>query len=286
MDAYQDTGLQSKIYQAKFQKALDGILDGTLDKLRSDSYKTVSDYVDNCYEEGFLGALYDMQGQGVPLVFPPDPVQMYKAVTLDSKLSKPMYQKMGMDMTKLKTAVREELSRGIASGLTNDELAQNLDRRMGIGRYNAWRIARTEGGRVQSEATYHAQQKAKENGADVLRQWNACLDSRVRPDHAYLHNQTREMDEPFEVNGHTAMHPHGFGVASEDINCRCALLTRARWALSEDELSQLKPDDDVTVTEVEAGSYEEFRDKAKGITEAQKPVEPTFTDLREKAGIS
>ncbi len=34
--------------------------------------------------------------------------------------------------------------------------------------------------------------------------------------------------------------PGGFGVAEEDINCRCAILQRARWALDEAELQTLK----------------------------------------------
>ena len=36
------------------------------------------------------------------------------------------------------------------------------------------------------------------------------------------------------------MHPSGFGIASEDIHCRCALLQRAKWALDEKELNTLK----------------------------------------------
>lgn len=38
----------------------------------------------------------------------------------------------------------------------------------------------------------------------------------------------------------TAMFPGDFGKASEDCNCRCALLQRARWALTEEELETLK----------------------------------------------
>lgn len=36
------------------------------------------------------------------------------------------------------------------------------------------------------------------------------------------------------------MHPSGFGIASEDVHCRCTLLQRAKWALDEDELETLK----------------------------------------------
>lgn len=55
-----------------------------------------------------------------------------------------------------------------------------------------------------------------------------------------LDGQIRELNKPFEVNGRKAMNPSGFGIASEDIHCRCALLQRARWALDEDELKTLK----------------------------------------------
>ena len=36
------------------------------------------------------------------------------------------------------------------------------------------------------------------------------------------------------------MHPSGFGIPSEDIYYRWALLQRAKWALGEDELKILK----------------------------------------------
>ena len=36
------------------------------------------------------------------------------------------------------------------------------------------------------------------------------------------------------------MYPGAFGDPSEDCNCRCVALTRARWALDEEELATLK----------------------------------------------
>ena len=36
------------------------------------------------------------------------------------------------------------------------------------------------------------------------------------------------------------MYPSNFGIPSLDINCRCAVLQRARWALDQDELNTLK----------------------------------------------
>lgn len=56
-----------------------------------------------------------------------------------------------------------------------------------------------------------------------------------------LDGQIRELDEPFvNIYGEEAMFPSDFGIAREDVNCRCVMLHRARWALGEDELNTLK----------------------------------------------
>ena len=40
--------------------------------------------------------------------------------------------------------------------------------------------------------------------------------------------------------GHRGNIHEGFGVLGEDINCRCAVLQRAKWSLGEDELKRLE----------------------------------------------
>ncbi len=73
-----------------------------------------------------------------------------------------------------------------------------------------------------------------------MKQWDSTLDVDTRSTHRQLDGQIREVDEPFELNGNTAMYPGDFGKSEEDCNCRCVALTRAKWALDEDELKQLK----------------------------------------------
>ena len=105
---------------------------------------------------------------------------------------------------------------------------------------NAYRIARTEWHRIQNQSSMDAANKDKENCADVVKQWDATMDSRTRPHHRQLDRQIWELDKQFEVAGRKAMYPSGFGIAAEDIHCRCALLQRAKWALDESELETLK----------------------------------------------
>ena len=269
VDEYGRTGLQSKIYQLKWQRTLKKQVDETLGRIRSGVYQSIEDYRTNCYENGFLGALYDMQGQGVPLIMPIDPEKVVKAVTLDSRLSKSLYDSLGINLDNVKKTVREEISRSLVMGQSYAETAMAIDRRIGTGKYNAYRIARTEGARITNEATYDALLEAKKNGADVVKEWCGILDDRIRPSHAELHGQVKEIDEYFEVNGHRALHPSGFKVASEDINCRCTLLQKARWALEAEG-------DGI----IEADTFTEFKKKFKKMTEDSEEFEKIRTGYR------
>ena len=133
-----------------------------------------------------------------------------------------------------------EITNCLLNSLSYSVIDKNLGNISNTGMNNAYRIARTEGHRIQNQSAMDAATKAKDKGADIVKQWDATLDARTRPHHALLDGQIRELDKPFEVAGRKAMHPSGFGIASEDIHCRCALLQRAKWALDEKELNTLK----------------------------------------------
>lgn len=267
--------IQSKIYQRDYQKALKGQVSAILDTMNSNQYDRIKDYIEGCYEAGYTGTMYDLQGQGLPIIAPIDQTQVVKAVTNDTKLSVPLYTALGYQVGVLKKAVTSEISRGIATAMSWSDIARNIQKRTNVTMNKAYRIARTEGHRVQNQAAYDAQHKAKAAGADIVKQWCATLDSRTRAHHAQLDGQLRELDETFEVDGHKALHPGGFGVAAEDINCRCRLLQRARWALDDDELNTLKERAEYFGLD-KTKDFEEFQKKytqsAKTIEKEQKSV--------------
>lgn len=230
--------LQSKVYQRDYQKALKKQVDDVLDKMHNEEFKTVSDYLEKCYDEGFLGAMYSIQQQGIPMCFPIDQTAMVRAVQLDSKISHGLYSRLGEDVAMLKKKITAQVSRGVATGMSYQQVAKQLAGYTNIGFNNAVRIARTEGHRIQVQSGMDACYKAQEKGADVVKQWDAALDARTRESHQAVDGEIRELDEPFS-NG--LMFPGDpAGGAAEVINCRCALLQRARWALDEAELETLK----------------------------------------------
>lgn len=236
--------LQSIIYQKQYQKALKKQLDGILDSLQSEEFTSIADYLQKCYENGYIGVMYDLHQQGIPIIMPINQEQVVKALQTDSKLSQGLYSRLGEDTDYLKRSIRAELSRGIANGSTWNEIAGHIANGMNSpfnrAFNNAIRISRTEGHRIQQRSALDAQYAAREKGADILKQWDSTLDNRTRPHHRQLDGQIRELEEDFEVDGMTAPAPGHFGRASEDCNCRCCLLQRARWALDQDELDTLK----------------------------------------------
>lgn len=231
---------RSRVYQKQYQEALRGQINGILDKLHGDEYATIQQYLDDSYTNAFIGTMYDIAGQGVPLILPIDQAAAVRAVQLESKVSKGYYDALGVDINDLKKTIKAEVSRGIATGMNYSDVARNINNVAKTGRYNAQRIARTEGHRIQQASTMDAQNAAKAKGADVVKQWDATMDGKTRTTHRHLDGQIREIDEYFEVGGMKAKAPGYFGRAAEDINCRCVSLTRARWALDEDELNTLK----------------------------------------------
>lgn len=236
--------LQAVIYQKQYQEALKRQLEGILDNLNTEEFASIAEYLEKCYENGFFGSLYDLHGQGIPLMFPINQKEVVAALQTDSRLSEGLYSRLGEDTAGLKKSIQTELSRGIANGSSWLDMAAKIAESM-KSPYNkalnkAIRIARTEGHRIQNKSAMDCQKKAKAAGADVVKQWDSTLDNRTRPHHKQLDGQIREVEEPFEVAGRKAMAPGYFGVASEDINCRCALLQRTRWALDDEELEELK----------------------------------------------
>lgn len=222
---------RAKVYQKQYQESLKKQVNEILDKMHKEEFKTVSEYLDKCYEEGFVGTMFDLQGQGIPLIMPIDQESMVRAIQIDSKISKGLYSRLGEDVSKLKKMIASDVSRGISTGMTFKQIAGQLKAKTNIGYNNAVRIARTEGHRIQCQAGMDACYKAKEKGADVVKQWDATLDSNTRESHSQVDGEIRELDEKFS-NG--LMFPGDpSGGAAEVINCRCALLQRARKALDE-----------------------------------------------------
>ena len=237
--------LQSIVYQKEYQQMLIDQLESALYDLQEGQFTSVADYLQQSYINGYVGMYYDLHiSSGIPLVIPINQDQVVKALKTDSKLSQGLYARLGEDVNYLKRSIRAELSRGISNGSTWNEMAAHIAKGMNSpfrkAYNNAIRIARTEGGRIQNEAGLDGAHAAKKKGADVVKQWDAALDGRTRPEHREVDGQIRELDEMFDVGGEKMLAPCIGGSARNVCNCRCTTDFPAKWSLDEEELQALK----------------------------------------------
>lgn len=288
--------IQSIVYQKQYQEALKKQLDGIINDLHTQSFTTVSEYLGKSYEHGFYGTLYDLHGQGVPFLFPIRQDEVVKALNNDysniakTQRGKDIYKRMGENTDYLKKAVRAEVSRGIANGSSWLDMASHVANGMNSpfnrAMKRAFLITRTEGHRIQNQATVDVQKRAKGLGADIVKQWDATLDANTRPWHADADGQIREIDEEFDVGGEKMKAPGIGGSARNVCNCRCVLLQRAKWALNKNETKYLGDVSAMTDKQKEdiAKKLGVSVDDLPNISKSIVPIHATdYNDFKEKA---
>lgn len=258
---------RSKVYQKQYQDAIKTQVRGILDKMHQKEFKTVNEYLNECYNKAFTGNMYVLHGEGIPLIVPIDQEKVARAVQINSKISKGLYSRLGEDVDLLKRKITAQISRGVATGMSYSQMAQQLAGYTKTGYNNAVRITRTEGHRIQQESTMDACYAARERGADVVKQWDATMDANTRESHQMVDGEVRALDEKFS-NG--LMYPGDpSGSAAEVINCRCVLLQRAKWALDQKELDRLKERASFYGLD-KRKSFDEFNKKYIGTVENSK----------------
>jgi len=118
--------------------------------------------------------------------------------------------------------IRITLVEGMQRGEGVRELAERLtDEFAWMGETRAQTIARTESVRSSSFGSFEAY---GQSGIVEAKEWLHTPDEKVRPEHEQLGGQPPiPLRDDFEIDGMTAPYPGEFGIASMDINCRCAV---------------------------------------------------------------
>lgn len=142
--------------------------------------------------------------------------------------------------------IKSEINKGIIQGFHYHKIARAI-REIGEKNFNdVKRIVRTETHRAQCSAINYSVERAKkvaeEVGVYTAKKWIAHIDDRTRDDHIDLDGQISDEEGLFHIGDYSAEFPGGFGVAEQDINCRCSvglvLVDRNRNELTEDDISE------------------------------------------------
>lgn len=180
------------------------------------------------YEEAFYRHAWSIdQAAGVSLrwgLLSPDQVA--------AAVANPLRELAKRDLSRATlTRVRRAISQGLIRGLTLRKMMGEVREAMNTTANDAMRIARTEAHRAREMGNWDVTKKAAEQGIEIVKVWDATLDSRTRASHGSMDGQRRKvvtddgdarLERPFQSpNGGQTTRPGGFGIASEDINCRC-----------------------------------------------------------------
>jgi len=111
------------------------------------------------------------------------------------------------------------IRQGLIQGSSMPRMMRGVRDAIGVTTSEAMRIARTEAHRARELGSLEADMKAADKGVELMRVWDATLDSRTRPAHAALDGKQARPGEEFP-GGPVA--PGMWGEASQDINCRCS----------------------------------------------------------------
>lgn len=268
-----------KAMQAKYLLMLEAQLETILHKLGDTNVQDMTEYLKLVYQEAHLGCLYGLHQEGVGLVLQIDEERVERSVSRENagmKFSKRLYR----NAEELKETVKTEMARGFSTGKDYRSMAAQIALRTGISMKRAFTIARTEGLRVESESIQSCMEDAKDKGAEVVKEWCSTLDDVTRSTHRELDGQVREVEEEFEIpsTGNKAMYPGGFGIAKEDINCRCCVNQRARWALGSERYKYSRFSGDIV--SIKSGEYKEWKEKYLHIVKEKAAENITEDDKR------
>lgn len=276
---------QSVIYQINYQKSLEKQINAIINVLEQDNITNIQDFLNHMYEDGYIGIQYELMQQGVPVITSINQTEV--ASSLFKKIGRMTFaDRVNVNMKDFKRKVKEVITRGIASGSTYKDIATQLSIVTGESLNKSYRIARTEGHRITTEAKTNSMKKAKQQGADVVKQWDATLDGKTRKKHRKLDGQWVEVDEYFEVQGEKVKAPCKFKDKGDNINCRCILLTRPRWAVDKRRVKSAKITDEYgkeVEKLIEVKNYEDYKKGYYKVLEDDPEIEKVIKRANKRA---
>lgn len=132
--------------------------------------------------------------------------------------------------------LRGHIAQGVLAGNSYNQIANAINKDVGLSMRQARMVARTETGRAQSVSSEDAAQTARDNGARLVGYWDSTLDTRTRPSHRRLDGKQEDEAGNFRIGASYGPAPRlliGVDSASQNINCRCKKLYKVNGQMPE-----------------------------------------------------
>lgn len=217
-----ETDKFSKKLQKERLEAIRDQMDRKIRIVEQDQKSSIWSFLRYNGDTAYNSLFYEFEmSEKIPLAFGMLTEKQLNVIINTPVASRKLSTRLKGNARKMKKNLNRVLIQGFGKGLSTEKMARQISDIGGAEYRRAMNIARTEAGRVTGVTRQRSQNHAKELGVYVKKEWISTLDGKTRHNHRELDGQIREVDEYFEINGRRALQPHMFGVASEDVNCRC-----------------------------------------------------------------
>ena len=198
-------------------------------KLRKKIKEIMEDAQSSNYQLAIKYTIKNLEDIGVVDVMQPIPLnyKLYKSKRLDRLVDK--------QLNKLSTQVKNQILNGLNTGNIRavEDLLEELikkEKKSYSTLSRLMRVSRTENTQMRSQVKLDIQKELASQGIEVKRKWihtlynpTAIVTDEYEPrlDHLSLHGQLEDRSGYFHTPKASGKAPGMFGVAEEDINCRC-----------------------------------------------------------------
>lgn len=263
----------SKKLQKERLEAIRSQMYAKVDQLKGEEKKNIYDFLTHDGHVAFNELFYDFEmTEKIPLTFAMMTDRQIATIINTPVAHRKLSTRLKGNSTKMKQNMNRVLTRGFAKGWSTQKMAVQIAEIGGADYRRGMTIARTESGRVTSVTRQKSQEHAKELGIHTKKRWVSTLDGDTRTNHRKLDGQEVGIDEYFEIDGHKALQPHMFGIASEDCNCRCRTINVVVGY--EPKLRRVNE----TGEEIEYQNYEDWLEGKKD-TEENKSLEKSKPNI-------
>lgn len=225
LEEYEDLPYWKQQQTGRLKQLTDEIVE-KLQEVYPQTKTVIENFKQEQFEMGYYGGYYtveESQQADLPIAFLPDDV--IRSAVRRPVASKTLSERLYKARNRLANRSQGAITSGILQGHGYAEIASVISSNSEANYRQALRIARTEGGRMRTQARQNSYEEMEKVGCDLQKQWLAALDRKTRKSHGHLDGQRVKIDEFFVADGFKAIGPRCFGVAGMDINCRCTTIT-------------------------------------------------------------
>lgn len=225
LEEYEDLPYWKQQQTGRLKQLTDEIVE-KLQEVYPQTKTVIENFKQEQFETGYYGGYYtveESQQADLPIAFLPDDV--IRSAVRRPVASKTLSERLYKARNRLASRSQGAITSGILQGHSYAEIASVISSNSEANYRQALRIARTEGGRMRTQARQSSYEEMEKVGCDLQKQWLAALDRKTRKSHGHLDGQRVKIGEMFVSDGYKAIGPRCFGVAGMDINCRCTTIT-------------------------------------------------------------